>query len=227
MNWRIIDWIWRIRGSLPLPPGQSGDDAFDRLNPLLKQDGTTLERSGDTLIFHKKDQAAQDKLSIFDGGILRVEPDGQHQVLHYNLTSRALLACFIAPLVFLAFAQFSVALSALHAGSDGADRSSERAAEEAAEDEEDKEVRRLHPIDKFLGAPEPEQPDEEDEDSSEDEEGEEAEEEKKMKHSPTRSYIFAGIFAAIYIVGRFLESWLVRRRFRRNLMADAVATHIS
>jgi len=43
-------------------------DAFDRLDPLFRQTGTSHERTDDTLVFRKKDQAAQDKMSIFDGG---------------------------------------------------------------------------------------------------------------------------------------------------------------
>ncbi len=68
MNLRFIDWIWHVRGSLALAPGQSGDDAFDRLDPLFRQVGTSHERTDDTLVFRKKDQAAQDKMSVFECG---------------------------------------------------------------------------------------------------------------------------------------------------------------
>jgi len=33
VNIRVIDWIWHIRGRLALAPGQTGNDAFDRLDP--------------------------------------------------------------------------------------------------------------------------------------------------------------------------------------------------
>lgn len=215
MSWRLINWIWHIRGSLSLGRGLSSDEVFARLDPLFQQEGTTYDRDGDTLIFHKKDQAAQDKMSIFDGGVLSVEDGDKSPELRYDLKSRALLACFIAPLVFMAFAQFSIVLSSLDSGCVGGDRASEQCVEEAAKEEEEEEeetVKELHPIDKFLGAPAPKQPDDD-----EKEEGEEDEEEEKMKHSPLRAYIFAGIFSAIYIVGRFLESWLINRRFRKRL----------
>ncbi|MEP1142149.1 MAG: hypothetical protein ABJH52_00385 [Henriciella sp.] len=223
MSWRLINWIWHIRGSLSLGPGLSSDEAFERLDPMFQQDGTTHKRADETLVFHKKDQAAQDKMSIFDGGVLSVEDGDPHPVLRYDLKSRALLACFIAPLIFLAFAQFSIILSGFDNGCAGGDRTSEQCAEETEEEEdvEDEVQKELHPIDKFLGAPPPKGSDEEDEAEDEEEEGEE--EEEKMKHSPTRAYIFAGIFSVIYIVGRFLESWLIKRRFRKRLFPEDFA----
>ena len=111
MNLRFIDWIWHVRGSLPLAPGQSAPDAFDRLDPLFRQTGTSHQRSGDVLTFTKKDQAAQDKMSVFDGGALRVVKDSAGAVLRYDLISRALLFCFLAPLLFLAIGQFTVVIA--------------------------------------------------------------------------------------------------------------------
>jgi hypothetical protein len=73
VNIRFTDWIWHIKGSLALPLGQSSDDAFGRLDPLFRQTGTSHERNSDTLTFRKKDQAAQDKMSIFDAGVLQIE----------------------------------------------------------------------------------------------------------------------------------------------------------
>ena len=73
MSPRFINWIWHIRGSLALAPGQTSDDVFDRLDPLFQQAGTSRDRANDTLTFQKKDQAAQDKMSVFDGGVLRIE----------------------------------------------------------------------------------------------------------------------------------------------------------
>lgn len=224
MNLRFLDWIWHIRGSLPLTDGLTADDAFKRLDPLFKQQGTDYLRDQNVLTFTKKDQAAQDKMSIFDGGQLMVEAAAPRPALLYNLKSRALLACFLAPLVFLAFAQFSAALNLLHESSASVERSADEADAETEEEEEAEEIR-LHPIDRFLGAPAPKQPGEDDDDVSDDAaragsndaETEEAEEEEDRKHSSRPAYVFAGIFALIYLVGRFLEAWLIRRRFTELL----------
>src|ERR1700712_4025166 len=86
VNIRFIDWIWQIRGSLPLAPAQSGDEVFDRLHPLFPEFGTSHERASDTLTFRKKDQPAQDKMSIFDSGVLKIEQGVPGPVLRYHLT---------------------------------------------------------------------------------------------------------------------------------------------
>lgn len=224
MNFSFFDRIWHIRGSLSLPSGLTRDDAFDRLDPMFKEQGTSYLRDQNILTFTKKDQAAQDKMSIFDGGQLLVDDSAPQPLLRYNLKSRALLTCFLAPLVFLAFAQIASALNFLH----DASASVERAADEAEEEEEAEEIR-LHPIDKFLGAPAPKQPGEDEDDEAADGEtradGEEGddEEEEKPKHSSRPAYVFAGIFAIIYLVGRFLEAWLIKRRFTRMLQASPSA----
>lgn len=191
VNARLVDWIWNIRGSVELAPGQSREDAFDRLDPLFHQGGTSHERIGDTLTFRKKDQAAQDKMSIFDGGVLQI----RQGVLHYRLTSRALLFCFLAPLLFLAFAGLTVAVSTFD----------KPAAETTAKKPEKKNVvRELNPIDKFLGAPAPEKPKKDDK-------------KKDEGPSPTSAYVFAALFAVLYVVGRILEDRLVRALFRKRL----------
>ena len=246
---RYFDWIWHIRGRLALQPGQTADEAFDRLTPMFEEKGTTYERAGDTLVFSKKDQAAQDQMSIFDGGVLEIEAGEASSQLSYNLKSRALLACFIAPLIFLAFAQLAVGLSALHDGGSSADRTAERGAEDAEEDEEEEEIR-LHPIDKFLGAPAPKQPGEDEEDEAESDaearagdemesEGEDGEtsadgedetseeDEDEMRHAPGPAYVFAAIFAAVYLGGRLLEDWLIKRRFRRRLFDEETVADAS
>jgi hypothetical protein len=197
VNSRFIDWIWHIRGSLALAAGQTSDEAFGRLAPLFRQTGTSHDRTHDTLSFRKKDQAAQDKMSIFDGGVLRIEKGPAGPVLHYHLTSRALLFCFLAPLLFLGFAQLTIAMGKL-----------ERSPAEATEKKSDKKDAAFpqHPIDKALGAPAPEKPDKED-----------AEEEDK-KPSPTSAYVFAAIFAVLYVGGRILEQRLVRALFKKSLL---------
>lgn len=213
MNLRYIDWIWHIRGTLALIPGQSSDEAFDRLDPLFRESGTSHERTNDTLTFRKTNPGAQDKMSIFDGGALRIEHDAGGPVLRYHLTSRALLFCFLAPLLFLAFAQLNLAIGILDKPS-----AEEAAAEKKkAEEEEEKRLaeRAQNPIDKFLGAPAPEKPEEEDDDKEEEEEDE--------GPSPTPAYVFAGIFAALYVGGRLLEQWLIKSVFRKRLSGEPLS----
>jgi hypothetical protein len=200
VNARFIDWIWHVRGRLALAPGTSSDEAFARLDPLFRETGTSQARSNGTLTFRKKDPAAQDKLSVFEAGTLRIEKDVAGPVLYYHLTSRALLFCFLAPLLFLSFAGLTVALSKL-----------EKPPVEAAQKKSGKKdaVVPQNPIDKFLGAPAPEKPDEK-----------KKKEGGGRKHSlsPTSAYVFAGIFAVLYIGGRILEEWLVKRLFRQKLL---------
>jgi hypothetical protein len=195
---RFTDWIWHIKGSLALPLGQSGDDAFNRLDPLFREAGTSHDRTGDTLTFRKRDQAAQDKMSIFDGGILQVQDSSQGPVLHYRLASRALLFCFLAPLLFLSFAGLTVAVGKL-----------ENRVTKAASKKEDKKDKALpqNPVDRFLGAPAPEKP-----------KKDKKEDDKKPKPKP--ALIFAAIFAALYVVGRVLEDKLIKSLLRKRLMGS-------
>lgn len=208
---RLINWIWHVRGSLALAPGQSNDDTFDRLAPLFNETGTTHERADDTLIFRKKDQAAQDKMSVFDSGVLRIEKSAAGPVLRYHLISRALLFCFLLPPLFLGIAQFTIAISKFHKPPIEAAGKSGKAAEAsktAAKAEADKAAPApLNPIDKFLGAPEPKKP----------KKGESEGGKRNKKPSPTPAYVFAGIFATLYVIGRILEDRLVRMLFRKRL----------
>lgn len=199
MNLRFVEWIWHIKGSLPLASGQSAEDAFHSLDPLFRERGTTSERSGNTLTFTKKDQAAQDKMSIFDGGILRIEDGATGPVLRYYLASRTLLFCFLAPLLFIGFGQLTVAVGNLE----------KPATEEAAKKpEKEKAQQPQNPIDKFLGAPAPEKPKKDPADKAKKDD---------KKHSPTTAYVFAAIFAALYLIGRLLEDRLIRSVFRKAL----------
>lgn len=208
MNLRFIDWIWHVRGSLALAPGQSSDDAFDRLDPLFRQSGTTHERADDTLVFRKKDQAAQDKMSIFDGGVLRIEKGAAGSVLRYQLTSRALLFCFLAPLLFLGVAQLTIAMIKLQKPSAEAAGTSGKAADAP---KKPAAAVPLNPIDKFLGAPEPEKPKKN---------GEDGAGRRNKKPSPTPAYVFAAIFATLYVIGRLLEARLVRNLFKKSLLGS-------
>jgi hypothetical protein len=198
VNVNFIDWIWHVRGSLALPPGQSSDDAFDRLVPLFGQDGTTHQRTSGTLIFSKKNQAAQDRMSVFDRGDLRIETDAAGSALNYRLTSRALLFCFLAPFLFLCIAQLTLAVNKLD--------------KPALDPAKPSVVTPMNPIDKALGAPAP------DPDPSNEADKRLKEEEKKP--SPTTAYVFAGIFAALYVVGRVLEDRLVKALFRKRLLGS-------
>jgi len=207
----FITWIWHIRGSLALAPGQSSDDAFDRLDPLFHQTGTSRDRTSDTLTFHKKDQAAQDKMSVFDGGVLRIEKSTAGPVLRYHLTSRALLFCFLAPLLFLALAQATIAVNRFYTpGTSAADKQAAAKAEEKKKAAEEKLAKmQMNPIDKALGAPAPKKP-------GADDKGDE----DKRKPTPKPAYVFAGIFAALYLVGRILEDRLIKSLFKKRLLAS-------
>jgi hypothetical protein len=199
MNLRYIDWIWHVRDSVPLPDGQSAAEALDRIEPMLDQMDTTHQRSDDTLTFHRKAPTPQDPLSVFEDGVLQVEETAQGRTLRYHLVSKALLFCFLLPLLFIGFGQLTLYVGAYQ-------KAAAEAKEKAAGDKKKKDeakVLELNPIDKMLGAPAPEKP----------EKGEEG----GRKPSATAAYVFAGIFAFLYVVGRFLEPWLVRRRFRARL----------
>lgn len=234
MQMRFIDWIWNISGSIPLVPGQSSDDALDRLDPLFHATGTSHHRTADSVVFTKKDPAAQDKLSVFDRGVVQIEAGMAGPVLRYRLTSRALLLCFLAPLLFLGFAQLAIAVGSYQAAVEQAERAAsagtaaakakaaqdKAAKDRAAQDRAAKDkVIPLHPLDKALGAPEPETPKKDaDTDKAESGDGDgDSDGDGKKKPSPTPAYVFAALFALLYIVGRALEDWLVKRLFRKSL----------
>ncbi|HEX7854508.1 MAG TPA: hypothetical protein VF503_12525 [Sphingobium sp.] len=208
MNRRFIDWIWHIRGSLVLAPEQSSDEAFDRLAPLFRETGTSHERTNDTLTFRKKDQAAQDKMSVFDGGVLQIEKGMAGSRLHYHLSSRSLLFCFLAPLLFLGIAGFTLAIGQLPKSSTEATGASGKAADAKKKPAAKDADVPMNPIDKFLGAPKKPKKD-----------GDETKG-KDKKPTPTAAYVFAGIFATLYVVGRILEDRLVRVLFRKRLLGS-------
>ncbi|WP_202946731.1 hypothetical protein [Gluconobacter thailandicus] len=64
----------------------------------------------------------------------------------------------------------------------------------------------MNSIDKFLGAPAPDK-----KDDAKDEE------KKAKKLSPTPAYVFCGLFAFLYVVGRILEQILIKREFTRAI----------
>lgn len=204
MRW--ISSIWHIHGEIPLPAGQTADEAFAKMDPLFAHPGTTHARMGDVVMVTKKDPLAQDPLSIVDAGTLQVLPTGDGSVLRYHLISRALLYCFLAPLLFLAVGQLTVFLGSFE---------KPKAEEKAKKDGKGKKGEiQLNPVDKFFGAPAPEKPKDEKKGAKDKKtDGEDG----KDKFSPTPAYVFVGIFAALWLLGRLLEPWLIKRRFQRTL----------
>ena len=198
VNLRFTDWIWHIKGSLALAPEQSSDEAFRRLDPLLRQTGTT-PRNGTTNLPDLQQEgsggAGQDgPFSIAVS--CRSEEGSAGPVLHYRLASRTLLFCFLAPLLFLSFAGLTVAVGKFETPS--TEKSKKK------DDKKDK-VQPQIAIEKFLGAPGPDKP----------KKDKKKEDDKKPK--PTTAYVFAAIFAALYIVGRILEDRLIKSLFRKKL----------
>jgi len=67
----------------------------------------------------------------------------------------------------------------------------------------------MNPIDKALGAPAPEKPKKDGADKAEG---------KNKKPSPTPAYVFAAIFAFLYLAGRILEDRLIKAQFKKRLL---------
>jgi hypothetical protein len=205
VNLPLIDAIWRTRGAFDLENPLTAEEAFARLDPLFQTPGTTYSVDHDTLTYSKNNPGAQDPLATFTRGTLQVEDSRR---LRYDLSSTALMLCFLAPLLFLGFAQLAVAANAWEKS--GVEASEK--AEKGKDEDKPKPVRKLNPIDEFLGAPAPEDPNKK-KDENKDE----------GPHSPTPGYVLAGLFFAIYLVGRGLEPWLIRRRLRKALAEGAAA----
>lgn len=201
---RWVNWIWRIRGKLDPPDGQSASSLIDRLVPLFEAPSTTHQRDGNMLLFTKQAPLAHDRLAVFDAGRLIIADAGQRLQLHYDLSSRFLLACFLAPFLFLAFGQLGIAAAEYQKAKSEASK-----AEAAKDKDKDKPEIVLNPIDIALGAPAPLTRKEM-----------KAEKEKKDKEPPSAmpAYIFAGIFAFLYVLGRILEERLARSLFRKQLL---------
>lgn len=195
----FIDWIWRVRGSLSIDPPQSTTEAFGKLDSLLREKDTTYRVHGDTLTFTKKKQHPQDKMSVFDGGTLRIAEG----VLRYDLVSRALLACFLAPLLFLAVGYVGVAFDNWRNPPDVVKAKAEAAKRRS---KIKPELVPMSPIDKFLGAPKPEKKKDGDETGK-----------RNRKPSMTTAYVFMGIFFALWILGRTLEHVQIHARIRKKL----------
>lgn len=220
VNLPFIDRIWRVQSSLPLEEDLTPDEAFARLDPLFQTNGTQYAIEGDTLTYLKENPAAQDKLATFTQGILQVTHKDGAAVLSYDIRSTALWLCFLAPLLFIGFAFLAMGLNTL----DPAEPDRDRAAAEEAEDTS--EDRQLHWIDQMLGAPAPETKEEREKRKAEEkaEAGREGAEGGKETHSYMPAFVLAGLFGVIYLVGRVLEPYLMRRTLRTALRGGFVAT---
>ena len=202
MNLRIIDWIWRIRGTMRIDPAQSAGEAFGKLDSLFHEKNTEYHVEGDTLTFTKEKQLPQDKMSIFDGGTLQVSGG----VMRYDMKSNALLACFLAPLFFFALGHIGVAMDQWRNPPEVMKAKAE--AEKKRQKIKPEDVP-MNSFDKLLGAPVPEKK----------KDGEETGR-RKRKPSMTTAYVFMGIFFALWVMGRILEHWLIHTRMRKKLEGE-------
>lgn len=183
-----------------MDPAQSPADAFDRLDPLFRASGTSHRVQNGTLTFTKRGQLPQDPMSIFDHGTLRIN----NGILRYDMSSRALLACFLAPIAFFGMGHIGVALDKWRNPPEVVAAKAEAAKKRSLIKPEDVP---LHPIDQFLGAAKPEKK----------KDGEEIGK-RNRKPSMTTAYVFMGIFFALWVLGRILENVLIHSRMR-NLIA--------
>jgi hypothetical protein len=115
------------------------------------------------------------------------------------------------PFFFLAMSQVMIATGNYHRAVEKAEEKAESAKKKA---EPEKAALPMNPIDVALGAPAPEKKDKIKDQKKK-------EEKSKEKLSPTPAYVLAGIFATLYIVGRLLESWLVKSLFKKRLWGEA------
>lgn len=207
----FIERIWRAEGEVAIDPPLPASEAFARLDPLFQTPGTTYAVEGDTLTYSKQNPAAQDKLATFTSGTLRVANKTDGSVgLVFRVKSTALLMVFLAPLLFLAFAQIMTAVNAWENAAAEAEQAA--AKKDAKKDEKAKPVPELHPLDKLLGAPAPDDP-------SKKKDGKKDEKKEKFKTTPV--YVLAGLFFVLYLVGRVLEPWLLKRTLRAALAVPA------
>ncbi|GBR47732.1 hypothetical protein [Gluconobacter roseus] len=69
-------------------------------------------------------------------------------------------------------------------------------------------------IDKFLGVPEPDKKDD----------SENSDQEKiNKKLSPKPAYIFCAMFVSLYVIGRILEQFLIRRELSRIIGVGSIS----
>lgn len=56
-------------------------------------------------------------MAVFDGGVLSIESKKEGSVLQYDLRSKTLLFCFLAPFFFLAMAELTIVVKHLQKSS--------------------------------------------------------------------------------------------------------------
>ena len=214
----FVERIWRVNSSLTLDEPLEAHEVFEKLDPLFQEQGTQYSVEGDTLTYVKENPNAQDRLATFTSGTLRAEQTASGTRLSFSVASTALFLCFLAPLFFLAVGQFAYMINELEKPG-----LIEKQAELEAEKEEweaKKEIE-YHWIDQLLGASKQQRSDEDEETKERREgaarEGEEEEDEVEGNHSPETAYVFAGIFFVIFLVGRVLEPYLLKRTFKAHL----------
>lgn len=203
MNLSVFDWIWHIKGKLPIEPTNSPGEAFAKIQNLFETSNTSYRVNGETLIFTKNNPLPQDKMSVFDSGFLRVSGG----TLHYSMKSRALLACFLAPLFFFALGYAGVAMDQWRNPPEVVKAKAEAAKKRSLVKPEDVP---MNPVDKVLGAPVPEKK----------KDGEEIGK-RNRKPSMKTAYTYMGIFFALWIVGRILEHKLIHNLLRKRLAGEA------
>lgn len=202
MKLSVFDWIWCIKGKLSIEPTQSSSEAFVKIESLFQTGNTNYKVDGETLTFTKNNPLPQDKMSIFDSGVLRVSG----AMLHYDLKSRALLACFLAPLFFFALGHAGVAMDQWRNPPEVVKAKAEAAKKRSLIKPEDVP---MNPVDKALGAPVPEKK----------KDGEEIGK-RNRKPSMKTAYTYMGIFFALWIAGRILEHKLVHNLFRKRFAGN-------
>jgi hypothetical protein len=204
----FIERIWRAEGEVAVDPPLPAEEVFARLDPLFQTAGTTYAINGDTLTYSKHNPAPQDKLATFTSGTLQVAHKADGSVgLVFRVKSTALLMVFLAPLLFLAFAQIMTVANAWEKAAAEAEQA--EAKKDAKADEKAKPVAELHPLDKLLGAPAPEDPSKQKDEMKD-----------KEKFETMPAYVLAGLFFVLYLVGRVLEPWLLKRTLRAALAAQ-------
>ncbi len=107
---RLTDWIWHIHGSVPLDPGQS-PTRRSTARSAVPHTGTARERNGDTLTFTSATRRRRTGWRCSAAhAVIEAQAEGWSCAIG---SDKALLYCFLAPLLFLAFAQATVALGKL------------------------------------------------------------------------------------------------------------------
>ena len=215
-----LDRLWTARGQIDLVPPGAPATTFAQLAPLLAQSDTQVTIDGPKLSYVKDNPGAQDQLATFSRGEFEVCGTPDHPRLTYRLVSPALMLVFLAPLFFLAIAQATEIVIALERPTvaEKAKMEKEKAKMEKKAAEEG--PAQLNPIDQWLGAPRPETLEEKKLRELE----EETDETAGSDHSPGPAYVLAGIFAVLYLFGRWFEPFLVRRRLRTALHPDQPAS---